>query len=396
MPDDPAQYYNLFSEWREHELRECVLEFTTLAPSLLSPTRVATPVVRYLSERGQANAPRNTPVELLRAQCADVAEAEVARQRATLRPRATAARQVAAPSRPIGGGGANGADGRKRAFIVGINYIGTRMQLAGCINDARCMHYLLRHRLGFSDDQILFMADDHPDPARRPTKANIIAGLRWLVSDLRTGDSLVFHYSGHGGSQRDVTGTERDGRSETLVPLDSTYAGQISDDMINQIIVRPLPQGVRLHAIIDACHSGTMLNLPFRAPCVGGTMTWHSEYPQHLIASKGTSGGFAVQFSASDDSEFAADTAALSGTGTPTGAATFSFIQAIERKGLSTTYGELVTDMFFCLANAGLAQTNGGYDPYYASLFSGGTSFKGQTPSISASYAFDLNFPLKL
>ena len=50
----------------------------------------------------------------------------------------------------------------------------------------------------------------------------------------------------------------------------------------------------------------------------------------------------------------------------------------------------------FCLANAGLAQTNGGYDPYYTSLFSGGTSFKGQTPSISASYAFDLNFPLKL
>ncbi len=32
MPDDPAQYYNLFSEWREHELRECVLFWNSTPP----------------------------------------------------------------------------------------------------------------------------------------------------------------------------------------------------------------------------------------------------------------------------------------------------------------------------------------------------------------------------
>lgn len=348
--DESAEFFNLFSEWEETELLE------------------------YLREHGQPIPPRNTPLDLLKASCAEVAEADANRQRAA-RQATTQATQVVSRSIP----GPASDSGRKKAFIVGCNYIGTRQQLAGCINDARCMHYLLRHRLGFQDENILFMADDHPDPSRRPMKANIINGLRWLVSDLREGDSLVFHYSGHGGSVRDVTGTERDGRSETLVPLDSQYAGQISDDMINQIIVRPLPTGVRLHAIIDACHSGTMLNLPFRVPCVGGVTNWHAEYPQHLIASKGTSGGFAVQFSASDDSEYAADTAALSGTGVPTGAATYSFIQAIERKGLNTTYGELLTDMFFCLANAGLAQPGGGgYDPYFSSLFSGGGTFRGQ------------------
>jgi hypothetical protein len=37
----------------------------------------------------------------------------------------------------------------------------------------------------------------------------------------------------------------------------------IFDDEINEIIVKPLSHGVKLHAIIDACHSGTVLDLPF-------------------------------------------------------------------------------------------------------------------------------------
>lgn len=36
-------------------------------------------------------------------------------------------------------------------------------------------------------------------------------------------------------------------------------AGQIIDDDLNRLLVNPLPPGVRLHAIIDACHSGSVL-----------------------------------------------------------------------------------------------------------------------------------------
>ena len=39
-------------------------------------------------------------------------------------------------------------------------------------------------------------------------------------------------------------------------------AGQLTDDEVNRILVNPLPHGVRLHAIIDACHSGSVC--PFR------------------------------------------------------------------------------------------------------------------------------------
>jgi hypothetical protein len=49
------------------------------------------------------------------------------------------------------------------------------------------------------------------------------------------------------------------GALQTICPLD----GEILDDEINNIIVRPLVHGVRLHAIIDACRSGTVLDLPY-------------------------------------------------------------------------------------------------------------------------------------
>ena len=38
----------------------------------------------------------------------------------------------------------------------------------------------------------------------------------------------------------------------------------IVDNELNQWMVNPLPPGVRLHAIIDACHSGSAMDLEFR------------------------------------------------------------------------------------------------------------------------------------
>lgn len=73
----------------------------------------------------------------------------------------------------------------------------------------------------------------------------------------------MFHYSGHGSQQRNYNRDERDGYDETICPLDFVTQGMIVDDEINTTIVRPLPSGVKLHAIVDACHSGTVLDLPF-------------------------------------------------------------------------------------------------------------------------------------
>jgi hypothetical protein len=43
--------------------------------------------------------------------------------------------------------------------------------------------------------------------------------------------------------------------------LDFMQEGMILDNDINSTIVQPLKKDVTLHAIVDACHSGTILDL---------------------------------------------------------------------------------------------------------------------------------------
>ena len=71
--------------------------------------------------------------------------------------------------------------------------------------------------------------------------------------------------AGHGAQTPDPTGHERDYKNETICPTDfhrwKGKTGHIEDDVINRILVNPLPEGVRLHALIDSCHSGTCMDL---------------------------------------------------------------------------------------------------------------------------------------
>jgi metacaspase-1 len=49
------------------------------------------------------------------------------------------------------------AQGRKKAVICGISYKGTKYELKGCLNDAKCMKYLLVNRFGFIESSILLL-----------------------------------------------------------------------------------------------------------------------------------------------------------------------------------------------------------------------------------------------
>merc|ERR1719499_2672641 len=87
--------------------------------------------------------------------------------------------------------------------------------------------------------------------------------MRWLVAGAQPGDALFFHFSGHGAQQRDPHGIEEDGMNETILPVDFKSAGMITDDIMGDLMVKHLPEGVRLTAVMDCCHSGTGLDLPF-------------------------------------------------------------------------------------------------------------------------------------
>jgi hypothetical protein len=51
---------------------------------------------------------------------------------------------------------------------------------------------------------------------------------------------------------------------ETLIPVDFKTAGQIVDDDILKILVKPMAAGVTVTVLMDCCHSGTVLDLPYR------------------------------------------------------------------------------------------------------------------------------------
>ncbi|GAA5918649.1 hypothetical protein JCM1841_002292 [Sporobolomyces salmonicolor] len=154
--------------------------------------------------------------------------------------------------------------GKRKALCIGINYVGTSNALAGCHNDARNMAKFLVSRYQYKEEDIVMLLDEPRATAMSiPTKANIIRAMQWLVKDARPNDALFFHYSGHGGQTKDLDGDEDDGYDETIYPLDFKQSGEIVDDEMHAIMVRPLPQGCRLTAIFDCCHSGSALDLPY-------------------------------------------------------------------------------------------------------------------------------------
>ncbi|RCH83321.1 Ca(2+)-dependent cysteine protease [Rhizopus azygosporus] len=157
--------------------------------------------------------------------------------------------------------------GKKRALLIGINYVGTKNELNGCINDVQNIKNFLTSLYGFQEEDMVILTDNQENPKFKPTRANILAAMQWLVHDAEPNDSFFFHYSGHGGRVEDAHADEDDGFDETIYPLDFEQfegtSGQIRDDDMHNIMVRPLPKGCRLTAIFDSCHSGTVLDLPY-------------------------------------------------------------------------------------------------------------------------------------
>ncbi|ONL99929.1 Metacaspase-1 [Zea mays] len=255
------------------------------------------------------------------------------------------------------------------------------------------MRHLLMTRFNFPDDSIIMLNEEQTDPYKIPTKHNIGMAMYWLVQGCQPGDSLVFHYSGHGAQQRNYNGDEVDGFDETLCPLDFETQGMIVDDDINTALVRPLPRGVKLHAFIDACHSGTALDLPYLCRMNrSGQYVWEDHRPPSGVW-KGTSGGEAISFSGCDDDQTSADTSALSKV-TSTGAMTFGFIQAIER-GQGTTYGSILNSMRSTIRNTDDSAGVGGgaVTSLITMLLTGGSLSAGglrQEPQLTACEPFDV------
>jgi len=139
----------------------------------------------------------------------------------------------------------------KRALCIGINdYPGTNSDLSGCVNDATDWADSLT-RYDFSVEQLL---------DREATKEAMYNGIRQLVQQAHSGDTVVITYSGHGSWIPDLDKDEPDERDEVLCPYDISKNRPLTDDELYDIFAER-ERGVRIVMIADSCHSGSVIRL---------------------------------------------------------------------------------------------------------------------------------------
>ena len=143
---------------------------------------------------------------------------------------------------------------KKYALCVGINYKNSPYALNGCLEDVANMSVALK-QMGY---QVTTLTEE------RATRVGIYNAISLLRGRAVPGDTLFFHYSGHGGYVLDKNREEDYGYDSTIIPYDFTKTGQIIDDDLKKILVNPLPTGVKLFGLIDSCHSGSCFDLRYQ------------------------------------------------------------------------------------------------------------------------------------
>ena len=154
---------------------------------------------------------------------------------------------------------------KKAAVLIGINYAGTSSALRGCEADVECMRDILQTRFGFSDITIMTQT-----AGMRPTQRNILSVLRNLAQRSRTDgvEQVVIQYSGHGTYMRDTSGDDETGHDQAIIDEQQQF---ITDDMLRSVLDQFSPW-CRVVVVVDACHSGTGLDLPLGWPAFAPTI----------------------------------------------------------------------------------------------------------------------------
>jgi hypothetical protein len=107
----------------------------------------------------------------------------------------------------------------KAALLIGINYKGTNKELYGCENDIYNTKKVLLEKYGFKNENIMILTES------------------------------------------DQNGDEKDGYDECLVTSDN-YG--LTDDELRSELINRVRADCKLFCLVDACHSGTMMDLEYK------------------------------------------------------------------------------------------------------------------------------------
>jgi hypothetical protein len=175
-------------------------------------------------------------------------------------------------------------DRQRIAILVGINYVNdSRNRLLTCFRDIEGIaQWLLSTRAWHASN--LYVLTDVTSPSsvldssitrRRPTIGELTRVWHEVQERAkRQPTEIVWMYSGHGTHKPNTDDSELDGQDEYLVMTD----GLIRDDDVYSKFIRPLPSTCSVLAVMDACHSQTIVDLPFSYNRLSDSMTQESKY----------------------------------------------------------------------------------------------------------------------
>jgi hypothetical protein len=207
--------------------------------------------------------------------------------------------------------------GLVKALFVGINYEGNpNAELKGCINDIQNAQILLR-QLYPTSNAIYRSLTDRTE--LKPTRQNILEAIQWLVADLKPGQNVYFHYSGHGIRILDKSGDEISGADSCICPYNNGKIEIITDDELRVALAEKIPAGSKCFAVIDACNSGTAMDLQYTWQCPTENRLAFSQNRRYAVTR-----GDVLFLSACRDEQYAMDT--VNTAGVPGGALTFALL----------------------------------------------------------------------
>lgn len=147
-------------------------------------------------------------------------------------------------------------------LVVGIDeYINPVLRpLEGAVRDAELMTDVFRNHFAVPDDNIVTLTNSAAtrDGITKTFHEHLTARAKAAVN---TDDepSFVFFYAGHGSRSRDKSGTQPDGKDETIVPHDSRTEGifDIKDWELAGWLDELTTYTQNITIILDCCHSGS-------------------------------------------------------------------------------------------------------------------------------------------
>jgi len=228
--------------------------------------------------------------------------------------------------------------GLKKVLLIGINYIeDTSNKLDGCINDVKNIKTLI-NKIHPKCNQFKILTDDSTNLVEKPTRQNIIDGINWLVKDLKRGENVYFHYSGHGGLTVDLNNEEKSGMDSCIYPICGKNIEMILDDELKSLLANKIPVGSKCLAVLDCCHSGSGLDLRYNIQCpIYGKLIVSQENKYEKTI------GSVIFLSGCMDSQYSADT--VNNIGEPSGALTNALIDVWNTYGTDIKLKYLLWDI---------------------------------------------------